>query len=152
MAHYSFKCTACGLNIATPESMAGEYIDCPKCNLSLRVPSLPKAPPPSMFSPPPNTSQQSEDEDVEEDDDDDYKSSRQHRSPRPRRRLRPRSRFCCPYCGSEEHPLIRSKVSGGGWVIFVIVLLIFFPLCWVGLLMRERYHVCYDCGVRVGGY
>jgi hypothetical protein len=28
-------------------------------------------------------------------------------------------------------------------------LVCFFPLCWIGFLVRERYHVCYDCGIKL---
>lgn len=67
---------------------------------------------------------------------------------RPRRRRR--SRFRCPYCDTPAPPEIRTKVSGGGWVVFVVLLLVFFPLCWVGLLMKDEYRTCYDCGVKLG--
>lgn len=69
---------------------------------------------------------------------------------RPRRRRR-RSRFRCPYCDTPAPPDIVTKVSAGGWVVFVVLLFVFFPLCWLGLLMKEEYRVCQDCGVKVGG-
>jgi DNA-directed RNA polymerase subunit RPC12/RpoP len=59
--------------------------------------------------------------------------------------------FRCPYCGSRQLPQRRSKISAGGWVMFWILLLFLcFPLCWIGLLMKEEYLVCYDCGIKLG--
>jgi hypothetical protein len=56
----------------------------------------------------------------------------------------------CPYCHMKAPPLIRSKVSTGGWVTFVVILILFFPLCWIGLLIRESYYVCSRCGIQLG--
>jgi DNA-directed RNA polymerase subunit RPC12/RpoP len=38
--HVSFKCTGCSLSISAPETMTGQHINCPKCNLSLRIPTV----------------------------------------------------------------------------------------------------------------
>ncbi len=56
----------------------------------------------------------------------------------------------CPYCHTQAPARIKSKVSTGGWVLFVIILLVFFPLCWIGLLIREEYYVCSYCGIKLG--
>ncbi len=53
----------------------------------------------------------------------------------------------CPYCKAKAPPFIRSKVSAAGWVFFVVVLILFFPLCWIGLLIRDNYYVCARCGM-----
>jgi hypothetical protein len=37
-----------------------------------------------------------------------------------------------------------------GWIVFVVLLLFFFPLCFLGLLVREEYEVCADCRARLG--
>lgn len=66
-------------------------------------------------------------------------------------RVRPRRhRFECPECGSTGPPIIRSQISQAGWIVFVVLLLFFFPLCFLGLLMKEEYRVCTDCGARLG--
>jgi DNA-directed RNA polymerase subunit RPC12/RpoP len=59
--------------------------------------------------------------------------------------------FRCPYCGTDEPPIRRSRVSTGGWIVFVALLFVCLPLFWVGLLMTEEYTVCYDCGIKLGG-
>jgi DNA-directed RNA polymerase subunit RPC12/RpoP len=55
----------------------------------------------------------------------------------------------CPYCGNNAPAITNSKISTGGWVTFVVLLIIFFPLCWIGLLMKEQYRVCSRCGSRI---
>jgi DNA-directed RNA polymerase subunit RPC12/RpoP len=87
-------------------------------------------------------------------DDDEYEDDR------PRRRRgedddddrRRRPSFRCPYCGSDAPPSRRSQVSTVGWVLFIILLLglCTAPFCWIGLLIREDYRVCGDCGTRLG--
>lgn len=56
----------------------------------------------------------------------------------------------CPYCHNVGPARIESKVSTGGWVVLVILLLVFFPLFWIGLLIREEYYVCSYCGIKLG--
>jgi hypothetical protein len=56
----------------------------------------------------------------------------------------------CPYCRSYATPLIKSRVSTAGWVVFVILFIFTFFLCWVGLLIREDYRVCSYCGAQLG--
>jgi hypothetical protein len=55
----------------------------------------------------------------------------------------------CPYCGNRGPAITNSKISTGGWVTFVVLLIIFFPLCWIGLLIKEEYRVCSRCGSRI---
>lgn len=77
-----------------------------------------------------------DDEDDEEDD-------------RPRRKRR--SQFTCPFCGSHEPPDDVEKVSAVGWVLFAILCVVLcFPLCWIGLLIKETTRVCSECGTRIG--
>jgi len=44
----------------------------------------------------------------------------------------------CPYCGFTGVPAHIVKTSGAGIAIFVVLLIFCFPLCWFGLLIRER--------------
>ena len=55
----------------------------------------------------------------------------------------------CDFCGSNARPRVRSEVSEGGWVTFALLLIFFFPLCWLGLLMTETRVTCIDCGERL---
>lgn len=59
--------------------------------------------------------------------------------------------YQCPRCGSNIPPITRRRVSKGGWAAFVILLILFFPLCWVGLVFqRESYQVCGHCNCELG--
>lgn len=79
----------------------------------------------------------------------------------------PRKSYC-PYCDSEYPPLKRSRVQPGGWVMMAMFLVlgvasvvagaftcvcfvgsVFLPLSMLGLLLREEYRVCVDCGERL---
>ncbi len=57
--------------------------------------------------------------------------------------------FECPRCGSKEDPQIRKETAAVGWILFVILLLFFFPLCWLGIFVRVTWEVCWDCAHRV---
>jgi hypothetical protein len=56
----------------------------------------------------------------------------------------------CPYCRTQAPVRIESKISTGGWVTFAVLLFVFFPLCWVGLLIKEDYRMCSYCGSKFG--
>jgi len=60
--------------------------------------------------------------------------------------------FTCPFCHTTAPPITRSKVSTGGWVVFVFLMLTCFGifLAWIGLLIREDYKVCSRCGIKLG--
>lgn len=56
----------------------------------------------------------------------------------------------CGYAGQMNHI---EKISGGGWVMFVVLLLFCFPVCWIPLIaMKDRGLSCPQCGGLVGGY
>lgn len=61
--------------------------------------------------------------------------------------------FCCPYCGTDAPPDIRSEITTAGWITFFVLLssvcgLLF---CWIGFLIREEKRYCSQCGIRIGG-
>ncbi len=41
------------------------------------------------------------------------------------------------------------RISVAGWIVFAVLLLFCFPLFWIGLLIKEEYRSCYECGVRI---
>lgn len=88
------------------------------------------------------------DRDDDDDDDDDRPSRRRSNRDDDDRPARRRG---CPFCGYDGAPRTQSNISGAGWAVFVILLLFFFPLCWIGLLMKDTYRVCGDCGAKLGG-
>jgi DNA-directed RNA polymerase subunit M/transcription elongation factor TFIIS len=138
-------CPRCKVRLTVEDDRAGEALDCPNCDLRIRIPAaLPPAasppPPPAQPQPAPTTSAPPTRVvimpvliPVERNEDDEE---------RPRRRRRPRCRFC----GSRARPYWQRKISTGGWITFALLLVLFWPLCFIGLLIKEDYLACYDCG------
>jgi len=59
----------------------------------------------------------------------------------------------CPYCGREGTIVAKRSLSGNGWVVFVLLLLLCFPLCWLPFVidnLNETYRVCSVCRGRMG--
>lgn len=56
----------------------------------------------------------------------------------------------CPYCHHVGRVRIAQKTSTGGWILFVVILFVFFPLCWIGILIKQDYYVCAFCGIALG--
>jgi lipopolysaccharide-induced tumor necrosis factor-alpha factor len=59
--------------------------------------------------------------------------------------------FRCPACGSPAPGVWKKKISAAGWVLFAVLLLFCFPLCWIGLLLQEQYLECPACRARLAG-
>lgn len=55
----------------------------------------------------------------------------------------------CQSCGAPT--FVHSKVSSAGYVVFFGLLIFCFPLCWLGLLMREHGRRCGSCMAMQGG-
>ena len=112
-------CPACGSELQVPVDLLGHRVKCPNCDKHFHAPHL----------------------------------VAEFRPPSPPAAVRPisvqRSNFCCPFCHSRERPVRRNRTSLAGWIVFAVVLFCFFPLCWLGFFIREKYHVCYDCGIRL---
>jgi RNA polymerase subunit RPABC4/transcription elongation factor Spt4 len=56
--------------------------------------------------------------------------------------------FHCRNCGSTYLPRIERRISTAGWVTFAVLLVVFFPLFWIGLLIKEDVRVCQVCNSR----
>jgi len=56
--------------------------------------------------------------------------------------------FTCPNCMSQFPPRIERRISTTGWVIFAVLMVVFFPLFWIGLLIKEDVKVCTVCNAR----
>lgn len=76
-----------------------------------------------------------------------YREHRYHAHDK-RRKSRPRN-VECDRCGTSARPYISTAISDGGWITFVILLIVCFPLFWIGLLMTETRVICADCGARL---
>lgn len=57
--------------------------------------------------------------------------------------------YHCPRCSSQLFPHYERKVSTAGWVVFSVLLVVFFPLFWIGLLIKEDVRVCPVCKFRI---
>lgn len=57
--------------------------------------------------------------------------------------------YHCPRCMSPAIPHSTRKISSAGWIVFTVFLVFFFPLFWVGLLIKEDVVVCPVCNLRV---
>lgn len=55
--------------------------------------------------------------------------------------------FICPYCKSSARPRQEVKISHLGWILLFIAPIL--PICILGILLKDRYHVCEDCGIRL---
>lgn len=143
-----YSCPTCGARLEAENHCTGQKHACPQCEQRLQVP----APPPSRDNKTVLGKPLAQDNktilgkpfrepvvlEVAEDEDD-----------RRSRRKRHHSSFECPRCGSREKPEIRKETAAVGWILFVVLLLFFFPLCWLGIFMRETWEVCWACGHRV---
>jgi hypothetical protein len=69
---------------------------------------------------------------------------------RPVVRRRRWDRTCeCPNCGYVGEPFERKEMAQEGWIILVVLLIVFFPLFFLGLLMKQTYDVCAECGYKI---
>jgi hypothetical protein len=112
-------CPACGSELQVPIDLLGRRVKCPNCEKHFAAPH--QVAEVRVAAPPPV--------------------------------VRPlpihHSHFCCPFCQSRQRPVIRRRTALAGWIVFAALLVFCFPICWLGFLVRERYHLCYDCGIRL---
>lgn len=146
---FEFDCPFCKVKIKAGEDRHGAWTRCPKCREPIMVPradgtfetdpfavtAAPRLEPPPVryhsaqipeLSPP-----FAEDE------------GRYHADER--------TGFQCPFCGSRSWPINRKKISAVGWIcFFVLFLFLCWPLCWLGLMLREEHRTCSGCGMNLG--
>ena len=54
-------------------------------------------------------------------------------------------RFRCPHCQTSELPVVARRISTAGWVVFFALLVMCFPLCFIGLFIKDEYRQCSWC-------
>ncbi len=69
----------------------------------------------------------------------------EHYQPQGFRLAEKSSSYQCPRCGSTSLPVTRRVVSTSGWIVFSLMLAFFFPLFWIGFLMKEDQPYCPVC-------
>jgi hypothetical protein len=57
--------------------------------------------------------------------------------------------FRCPHCMSNFMPRMDRRISTAGWITFAVLLVFFFPLFWIGLLIKEDVPVCSSCNTKL---
>ena len=57
--------------------------------------------------------------------------------------------FSCPRCANRQMPRYSRKVSTAGWIVFAVLMVVFFPLFWIGLLLKEDVAYCSVCNLRL---
>jgi hypothetical protein len=58
----------------------------------------------------------------------------------------------CPSCNFEGEPIVKKALSTQGWILFVVLLLLCFPLCWLPFVMdkfKEEQRKCSKCGTKI---
>lgn len=61
----------------------------------------------------------------------------------------PAQNYHCPRCASQLFPMYERKISTAGWIVFAVLLVTFFPLFWIGLLIKEDVRICPVCKLRI---
>ncbi|MBY0527812.1 MAG: LITAF-like zinc ribbon domain-containing protein [Gemmataceae bacterium] len=137
-----FFCPACKHPCSAPDDAGGRKGKCPKCGAAMEVP-VPKG---EVYQPPPKPPTVVAIADV---------------LPAPARQpayvpnpagfpISAAVGFQCPFCKSTAMPLGRDQISQTGWVLFVVLLISCFPLCIIGLFIKEQVRVCSNCGMKLG--
>lgn len=57
--------------------------------------------------------------------------------------------YRCPNCMSQLLPRVERRISTAGWITFSVLLVFFFPLFWIGLLIKDDVHICPSCNTRL---
>ena len=57
--------------------------------------------------------------------------------------------FRCPHCMSHYPPRVERRISTAGWITFAVLLVFFFPLFWIGLLIKEEVQICQTCNTKL---
>jgi len=57
--------------------------------------------------------------------------------------------YRCPRCSNQQLPKVIKRISTAGWIVFAVLLLVFFPLFWIGLLIKEDVRLCSVCNYKI---
>lgn len=57
--------------------------------------------------------------------------------------------YRCPHCGTQNPPTVQRKISTAGWIVFAALLIFFFPLFWIGLLIKDNVRICSVCRYQI---
>lgn len=131
MASLSLSCPVCKKPFTIDSNFSGQKLACPSCGQRIQVPEVPKPSDKTMLAvenpgfellpdtPPPFI---------------------------PPDKPPPFRRQHCRICGSMRHPYVHKEIGTTGIAMIIILLVLFFPLFWIGLLIKDEFLVCPDCG------
>lgn len=57
----------------------------------------------------------------------------------------------CPFCQHEGEPVVKKQLSVGGWILFAVLVLCCFVLCWIPFVIdgcKEEVRKCGKCGAK----
>jgi uncharacterized membrane protein len=60
--------------------------------------------------------------------------------------------FQCPFCGKEGITTKREGLSGAGWAVFIVLIFVCLPLCWLPFVIdgcKEEVRRCASCGAKL---
>jgi len=57
--------------------------------------------------------------------------------------------YRCPRCASQLLPKVVKRISTAGWIVFAVLMVMFFPLFWIGLLIKEDVRMCPVCNFQI---
>lgn len=57
--------------------------------------------------------------------------------------------YQCPRCSSRLLPKVVRRISTAGWIVFAALMITFFPLFWIGLLIKEDVRICTICNAKI---
>ena len=57
--------------------------------------------------------------------------------------------YHCPRCSSQMPPKVVKRVSTAGWIVFAVLMVVFFPLFWIGLFIKEDVRMCPVCNFKI---
>lgn len=130
------QCPHCHDEVRIPPDLFGSLVRCPLCYCEFVAPTRF-----ASFAEAPEQSYQPGSEDYAEE-----KLSVENK----RQPDKPAPAFSCPHCGATDQPRITNRISQAGWIVFAILLVFFWPLFWIGLLMKEQVKYCRGCGNYLG--
>jgi len=58
----------------------------------------------------------------------------------------------CPVCGHEGTAIAQEQVSMTGWIVFIVLLVVCIPLCWIPFVvsgLKEQVYKCSQCGAKI---
>lgn len=61
--------------------------------------------------------------------------------------------YTCPFCQHEGPPVVSKKLSQSGLIVFIVLLFVCLPLCWLPFVLdtfKEDERKCASCGSKLG--